>query len=93
MNTYPRHRPNDKRCRDAHPKRITVGTVVFERNDITANRQGVSERTLNRDDAKGAPYRFFGNIKYRPLPAYDDFVLASIKTNKPPPSKGRRIKR
>ena len=79
----------DKRCRSVHPKRIVVGNKIFERDDVTAKRFGVSTRTQTRGDAQGAPYRFFGGVKYRPLPDYHNFIINGIETDKPPPSKRR----
>ena len=81
----------DKRRKVAHPERITVGHVVFERNDVRAAHLGVSERTLNRDDKDGAPYRLFGNVKYRPVEEHNAFILSGIKNKpSPPPRKQRR---
>jgi hypothetical protein len=82
--------PLDKRCRETHPERIVVGNTTFERNDVTAKRYGITERTLNTDDKTGAPYRKFGNIKYRPQPDYDEHVLASIRSQKPKQQPKRR---
>jgi len=75
----------DPRRREAHPERIAIGDEVFIRNDIQAKQLGCSERTVNRDDRRGAPYRFFGGVKYRPEKAYAEFILGSIETDKPPP--------
>jgi hypothetical protein len=82
-NTAPT-RPLDKRRKEARPERIVVGDETFERQDITAKRFGASERTINRGDRKGAPYRIFSGVKYRPVKRYDDFVLATIEQFKPP---------
>jgi hypothetical protein len=68
----------DKRRKQNHPERIVIGGKTLERNDVTAQRYGESERTANRRDRLGAPYIFIGNIKYRPQPDYDDFVLATV---------------
>jgi hypothetical protein len=65
----------DRRCKHNHPERIVVGGKTLERNDVVAQRYGESERSVNRRDLKGAPYIRIGNIKYRPQPDYDDFVL------------------
>jgi len=83
--------PLDKRCRETHPERITVGNVTFERNDVVARRYGISERSLNRGDKSGAPFKYFGNIKYRPMPDHDNFVLRSIQQFEP--SLKRRARR
>ena len=71
--------PLDPRCREAHPERITIGGEVFVRNDIKAKEQGESERSLNRGDKRGAPYRFFGGIKYRPLRLHAEFIMRTIQ--------------
>jgi hypothetical protein len=90
MNINTQERPLDRRCREAHPERIVVGDETFVRQDVLANRYGVSERTINRGDRAGAPYRFFGGVKYRPEERYDAFVLSSIETRKPQPPKRSR---
>jgi hypothetical protein len=92
MDTNTKGQPLDARCRAVHPEHIVVGNKTFERDDVTARRFGVSTRTQTRGDAQGAPYRFFGGVKYRPLPDYDDFVLRGITIDKPPAPK-RRSKR
>jgi hypothetical protein len=71
--------PLDKRCREAHPERIVVGDETFERNDIRAKNLSMSERSLNRGDARGAPWIMLGNVKYRPLRQHDAFILAGIQ--------------
>jgi hypothetical protein len=80
------HTPKD-RHKESRPERITVGGTTFVRNDVVAKQQGdVAERTLDRGDQHGAPYAFFGGVKYRPEPQYSDWVLAtSIKQRKPEP--------
>jgi len=85
--------PLDPRCREAHPERITIGGEVFVRNDIKAKEQGESERSLNRGDKRGAPYRFFGGIKYRPERLHAEFVMRTIQGGKPPTSKRSQKKR
>jgi len=59
------------RRKKSRPERIVVGDETFERNDITAKRYGGSERTINRGDRDGAPFRFFNGIKYRPMKRYE----------------------
>jgi hypothetical protein len=49
------------------------------RNDIIAQEQGTSERTMNRQDRDGAPYLYFGNVKYRPINEYRAFLAARIQ--------------
>ncbi|MGZ5915076.1 MAG: hypothetical protein ACXWJU_07090 [Hyphomicrobium sp.] len=79
-------KPRDRRYRDTHPEHIEVGGKVLERNDVVARRYGESERSVNRRDALGAPYIFISNIKYRPQPDYDEFVVnRCIKVDKPQP--------
>ena len=82
----------DRRCREAHPERITIGDVMFVRNDIAAENICESERTLNRRDADGAPYILLGGIKYRPEKLLNEFLLDGIKTNKPQPPKRQRAR-
>jgi hypothetical protein len=74
--------PLDPRRREAHPERIVVGDEVFIRNDIKAKEQGESERSLNRGDKRGAPYRFFGGVKYRPERLHAEFVMHTIQMRK-----------
>jgi hypothetical protein len=73
----------DPRRREVHPERITVGGEVFIRNDILAREQGESERSLNRGDKDGAPYRFFGGVKYRPQRLHAEFIMKAIQVRKP----------
>lgn len=83
MDTNTQNQTLDKRCREAHPERIEVGGKVLERNDVAAAKLGESERSANRRDRLGAPYIFISNIKYRPQPDYDNFVLRGIQQHKP----------
>lgn len=85
--------PLDKRRREMHPERITVGSTIFERNDVTAARFGVTERTLNTGDKKGAPFQYFGGVKYRPLADYDAFILSGIRRQQPHQPKRHRRSR
>ena len=85
--------PLDPRCREAHPERITVGGEVFIRNDVLAREQGESERSLNRGDKRGAPYRFFGGIKYRPERLHAEFIMRTIEMRQPQPRKQSRKRR
>ena len=81
----------DPRSREGHPEQIVVGDETFIRNDKMAEKHGVSERTVNRGDRDGAPYRFFGGVKYRPKARYDQFILNSIQAGKPQaPNRKRR---
>src|ERR1700722_10191882 len=82
--------PIDKRCREAHPEYIPAGDTTWERNDVTARRYGETERTTNAGDKHGAPYRHFGGIKYRPLPAYDEFIASGIRRQQPLQPRPRR---
>jgi hypothetical protein len=83
--------PLDKRDRRAHPERITIGGETFARNDIRAKELCMSERSLNRGDAQGAPYVFLGGIKYRPVERHDAFILASIQQRKPSSPKRKTV--
>jgi hypothetical protein len=78
------HKPLDKRDRRAHPERIAIGSETFERNDIRAKNLCMSERSLNRGDAQGAPYVFLGGIKYRPVERHHAFILSGIRARTPP---------
>jgi hypothetical protein len=84
-------KPLDKRDRRAHPERITIANETFERNDIRAKKLCMSERSLNRGDAQGAPYVFLGGIKYRPVERHDAFILSSIQLRKPPSPKRKTV--
>jgi hypothetical protein len=75
--------PLDPRRREAHPERIIIASETFERNDIRARRLGMSERSVNRGDARGAPYIFLGGVKYRPVERHDAFILSGIQQRKP----------
>jgi hypothetical protein len=83
-------RPLDKRRKQARPERIVVGDETFERNDITAQRYGSCEKTINRGDRLGAPFRFFNGVKYRPMGRYDAFILSTIQQIKPQAPKRNR---
>jgi hypothetical protein len=82
--------PLDPRRREAHPERITIGGETFIRNDIQARELGESERSLNRGDRHGAPFRFFGGVKYRPERRYAEFVMNSIQVRKSPMPERKR---
>ena len=75
--------PLDKRSKLARPEYIEVGDEVFERQDLTAKRFGRSERSLNREDKNGAPWRIINGVKYRPKRRYDAYILGSIEVRKP----------
>jgi hypothetical protein len=76
-------KPLDKRRREARPERITIGGEVFVRNDIRARDLSMSERTINRGDAQGAPYLMIAGCKYRPVDRHDAFILSGIHARKP----------
>jgi hypothetical protein len=65
--------------RHTRPERISIGTDELVRNDLIAREQGASERSINRGDAKGAPFTYIGGIKYRPIKAYREFLAAQIQ--------------
>jgi hypothetical protein len=90
MHSTTQDQPLDKRCRGAHPERIVVGDEIFIRNDISAARLGESERSHNRRDKQGAPYQYFGNIKYRPERRLNAFILNGVIEHKPQPPKRPR---
>ena len=78
------------RHRSTRPERITLGGIEYVRNDVLARELDVCERTINRDDIVGAPFRYFGGCKYRPAEQYADFIERGIQTRKPPSSKRRK---
>ena len=81
--------PLDPRRREAHPERITVGGEVFIRNDVLARELGESERSLNRGDKRGSPFRFFGGVKYRPQRLHAEFIMSTVQVRKPQPQAGK----
>jgi hypothetical protein len=84
----------DPRRREAHPERITIpGGEVFIRNDVLAREQGESERSLNRRDKDGAPFRFFGGVKYRPQRLHAEFVMRTVQVRNPQRSQKKIRKR
>jgi hypothetical protein len=82
--------PLDPRCKLSRPERITIGGIEYVRNDVQARELGVCERTINRDDSKGAPFRYFGGCKYRPAQQFAAFIASGIQTHKPPSSRRGR---
>ena len=72
------------------PQRIDIGDDELVRNDLIAKEQGTTERTLNRDDARGAPFTYVGGVKYRPIHAYKKFLAGKIKVRGQPPKRRRR---
>jgi hypothetical protein len=90
MDSSTHDQPLDPRCREAHPEHIGVGGIDYERNDVAARKYSESERSANRRDKKGAPYVFFGGVKYRPQPHYDNFIASTIQQHKPQPPKRRQ---
>ena len=80
-------RPN----RSERPERIPLADgEEAVRNDLVAKEQGTSERTVNRDDAKGAPYLYFGGVKYRPIKEYRAFLVGRIQRRGQAPQRRRR---
>lgn len=61
------------------PERIDIGDDELVRNDLVARETGVSERSLNRGDANGAPFTYVAGIKYRPIKKYRQFLAAQIQ--------------
>jgi hypothetical protein len=89
----PTDHPLDKRCREAHPEHIHAGDITWQRNDIAATRFGETERTLNKRDKLGAPYQYFGGVKYRPLPEFDEFMASGIRRQQPHQREAKRGRR
>ena len=77
------------RRRALRPERISLGDQDAVRNDILAREQGVNERTINREDVEGAPFMYFGGVKYRPERDYRAFKTSRIKYKKPAAKKRR----
>jgi hypothetical protein len=76
--------PKDKRRRDTRPERITVGDSVFVRNDVVAAQLGETVRTLDKRDRSGAPFAYFGGVKYRPMPLFNEHIVStSIRSQRP----------
>jgi hypothetical protein len=71
--------PSGRRCRLTKPERIDIGSDELVRNDVLAAEKGMSERTMNRGDAQGAPFTFVAGVKYRPLRAYHEFLASLIQ--------------
>jgi hypothetical protein len=90
MDADTQDRPLDPRCREAHPEHITIGDEVFDRNDISAKKVGESVRSHDRRDQKGAPYIYFGGVKYRPRQRLATHILSGIQERRPEPPKRRR---
>jgi hypothetical protein len=93
MDTNIDDQPLDPRCREAHPEHIVAGGVDYERNDVTARKYSESERSTNRRDKEGAPYVFFGGVKYRPQPHYDKFIASTIQQHEPQQPRRRGARR
>jgi len=86
-------RPARDRRRSARPERMTIGGVEMVRNDVCAREQGTTERTINRGDARGAPYIYIAGVKYRPIEQYHQFLLGQMQVRNRPPTKRRRHRR
>jgi hypothetical protein len=90
INTEIATNTNKDRRRSARPERIWIGGKEMVRNDIVAREQGgVTERAINRGDAKGAPYIIIGGVKYRPIEQYHQFLLGQVQVRNQPPTKRR----
>jgi hypothetical protein len=74
----------DPRCKLARPERIDIGDDVLVRGDLIAKAEGICERTVNRNDARGAPFVLVGGVKYRPLKRYQQWRASTIQQRKPP---------
>jgi hypothetical protein len=77
----------DRRCRETHPETIDIGTDVLIRDDIMAAKNGVTTRTQTRGDKDGAPFCYVGNVKYRPMQGYMDYMKSRIQI------RGRALKK
>jgi hypothetical protein len=79
-----------RHSRESKPETIDLGDDVADRNDILAEKEGVSVRTLNRGDAKGDPYLFHGGVKYRPRKGHQDHLRSKIQVRGQAPKRGHR---
>jgi hypothetical protein len=70
---------NAGRRRAQRPERIDLGDDEAVRNDLIAEEEGTSERTVNRADKHGAPFLYIGGVKYRPYKAYKKFLAGRIQ--------------
>ena len=72
--------PLDPRCKLSRPERIDIGDDVLIRNDVIAKTEGTSERTVNRNDPRGAPYVrvFGGKAESDKSPVPDDATKARV---------------
>jgi hypothetical protein len=75
------------RRRQERPERIDIGTDVLVRNDIIAAVQGGSVRSLNREDARGAPYILINGVKYRPERGYREYLASKVQRRGQPPKR------
>jgi hypothetical protein len=82
--------PINRRLRASHPETIDIGDDTLVRNDVIAAKQGTSERTVNRGDARGAPFIYVGGVKYRPIGRYREFLSRQIVVRGQPPVRRRR---
>ncbi len=74
----------DARRRVSKPERITLNGKVLVRDDVAAKEKGLTSRALGRQDHKGAPFVYIGNVKYRPEHAFNEFFLKRIVTRTEP---------
>jgi hypothetical protein len=75
--------------RSDRPERIWIGGEEMVRNDVLAQEQGGSERSINRGDPRGAPYLYLNGVKYRPLKRYHQYLLGRIQVrNQPKAARG-----
>jgi len=86
MSAAPRHRRGRAEC----PERLVVNGETLVRNDVKAREIGATERTINRGDARGAPYVFVAGVKYRPETRYNEFLLSHITQARRLPRDRRR---
>jgi hypothetical protein len=82
-------RARGRHPRSSRPERINLDGDEAVRNDLIAKEQGTSERTVNRGDADGAPFIYFGGVKYKPLKAYREYLSARIQRRNQPPRRQR----
>ena len=81
-----------QRRRALKPACIDIGSDDLIRNDIVATEDGVSERTLNRGDAKGDPFIYIGGVKYRPRRGHHEFRASQIQRRSQAPRRTRRVR-
>jgi hypothetical protein len=88
--TPAKRRGTGPRPRAQRPERIPIGDDELVRQDILAQELGQSERSMNRGDKDGAPYRSIAGVKYRPNKRYRQFLADTIQRHGQEPKRRKR---